>query len=98
MDGDDCPVCVRLAAPPTDPSGFYPARAARGSVEGSAIVECSGAGDASLTNCRAISDPPGYGFGAAAVSRIQAVGQKVGKNNVDDHGLFKVRVAFKLSN
>ncbi len=47
---------------------YYPPGAQRLGVTGIAIMKCQVAGNGSVDHCRVVSeDPPGYGFGEAAV-------------------------------
>jgi len=66
-------------------------------VEGAAILECSVKPELTLANCHVLSEPPpGYGFGAAAIARLENGGFKLLKAPVRT-GLFRTRVTFKLA-
>ena len=97
FDVNPCPPGVQAPAPTQASTPFYPEQAERQGVEGSAIVECSVGNTLSLTNCRAVSETPaGYGFGAAAVGRVQSLGPRAG-GRASTPGVFRTRVSFKLA-
>ena len=75
-------VQLPLVAPPpaapgasAQPSGdrYYPERAQREEVQGSARLDCRVTETLTLADCSIVSEtPPGYGFGAAAVARVES--------------------------
>lgn len=95
------------AAPPAtqSPSGpvySYPERAQNAGKEGRAVVHCEVA-NGSLIDCRIKSeDPPGYGFGKAAVGRVMGTdgsgGLQIKPGELKGRAEVDIPVTFKLTN
>jgi hypothetical protein len=95
------------AAPPkqqaqSGPVYDYPERAQRAGKEGRAVVRCEVA-NSSLVDCRVQSeDPPGYGFGNAAVGRIMGTdggpGLQINPEALKGRTEVDIPINFKLRN
>jgi hypothetical protein len=86
-------------AAPIGPSpANYPEAAWQAGKEGEARVKCDVAAGPRLTNCQVMSeDPPGLGFGAAALQRVMAPNSGVKLDELKGHDSVIVPVHFKLA-
>jgi TonB family protein len=88
-------------SPPSYPGPAYPERAQRAGKEGRAVVHC-GVANGGLVDCRVQSeDPPGYGFGNAAVGRIMSTdgggGNGINPEQLKGRTEVDIPVYFKLT-
>jgi TonB family protein len=102
---DDCPPSMASPAPAPLPgssatsASFYPPAAQRAGKEGRATVQCDVIDDMRLTGCRVLSEEPqGYGFGAAAVVRLQASASGLNPAELKGHATIQTTVNFRLAN
>lgn len=76
---------------------FYPERAQRMEQEGEATVECQVVDEKRLEACEVISEnPPGWGFGEAAVHRVTAPNAGIDPALLKGRTSYRTRVAFRL--
>jgi hypothetical protein len=67
-------------------------------IEGEATVECDVVDDKRLEACRVISEnPPGHGFGEAAVRRLTAPNAGIDPKLFKGKATYQTRVRFKLA-
>jgi TonB family protein len=77
---------------------FYPEAAQRLEIEGDATVECDVVDEKRLEACRVISEnPPGHGFGEAAVRRLTAPNAGIDPKLFKGKATYQTRVRFKLA-
>jgi protein TonB len=77
---------------------YYPERAQAERVEGVATLDCEVTSDGALKNCAvAVEDPPGWGFGAAALQLAPLFHMKSTANGpMPSSGKVTIPIRFKL--
>jgi periplasmic protein TonB len=89
-------IALLMAADP-GPLRYYPERAQREHVEGTAVINCLVTQEGTLTDCNLVSEtPPGYGFGDKALEMSKLFKKRGQKGEPTPGTRFTVPINFKL--
>ena len=94
QDSRTAPGSLSPRTPPND----YPEAARKADKEGMALVQCHVVDEIRLANWRILSeDPPGLGFGAAAIAQVTSANSGLKVDQLKGHKLVNIPVHFTLA-